>query len=66
VTEFVPGLGWRGIELVGLAKNLEAGREYEIELRKIGQEIRMTVDGVRVIESILARLSQDWASFSHA
>lgn len=54
VTEFVPGLGWRGIELVGLAKNLEAGREYEVELRKIGQEIRMTVDGVRVIESILA------------
>jgi len=55
ITEFVPGLGWRGIELVGLAKNLEAGRRYEVGLRKIGQEIRMTVDGVRVIESILAQ-----------
>jgi hypothetical protein len=55
LTEFVPGLGWRGIEMVGLAKNLESGREYKVELRKIGQEIKMTVDGVRVIESILAQ-----------
>lgn len=55
ITEFVPGLGWRGVELVGLAENLEYGREHEVEIRKIGQEVRMAVDGVRVIGSVLAQ-----------
>jgi len=55
IAEFVPGVAWQGIENVGSARNLEAGKEYEIDVRQTGQEIRMSVDGVSVIESILAQ-----------
>jgi hypothetical protein len=55
ITEYIPGFGWQAIESVGLAQNLEANREYELELRQTGQEIRMSVDGVRVIERILGQ-----------
>jgi hypothetical protein len=55
IAEFVPGAAWQGIESVGSARNLEAGKEYEIEVRQTGQEIRMSVDGVSVIERVLAQ-----------
>jgi len=55
IAELVPGVGWQGIENAGSAKNLEAGKEYEIEVRQTGQEIRMSVDGVPVIERVLAQ-----------
>ena len=55
IAEFVPGVAWQPIENVGSARNLEPGKEYEIEIRQTGQEIRMGVDGVDVIERILAQ-----------
>ena len=55
IAEFVPGVAWQGIENVGSARNLEANREYDIDLRQTGQEIRMSVDGVPVIERVLAQ-----------
>jgi hypothetical protein len=53
IAEYVPGVGWQGIENVGSARNLEPNREYDIEVRQTGQEIRMCVDGVAVIERVL-------------
>jgi hypothetical protein len=55
IAEFVPGVAWQGIENVGSARNLEANREYDIDLRQTGQEIRMSVDGVPVIERVLGQ-----------
>lgn len=55
IAEFAPGVAWRGIENAGSARNLEAGKEYEIDVRQTGQEIRLSVDGVSVIETILAQ-----------
>ncbi|MFN0106840.1 MAG: hypothetical protein ACKV2U_32705 [Bryobacteraceae bacterium] len=55
IGEFVPGIAWQGIENSGSAKNLEAGKVYKIDVRQTGQEIRMAVDGVNVIERILAQ-----------
>jgi hypothetical protein len=55
IAEFAPGVGWQGIENVGSAKNLEAGKGYEVAVRQTGQEIRLRVDGVPVIERVLAQ-----------
>src|SRR6266487_3734256 len=38
IGEYVPGVSWQGIESVGSARNLEAKREYDIDLRQTGQE----------------------------
>ena len=53
LAEYVPGFGWRGIENVGSAKNLQEAREYDVEVRQTGQEVRMIVDDVPVIEKLL-------------
>ncbi|HUO29698.1 MAG TPA: hypothetical protein VMU80_10795 [Bryobacteraceae bacterium] len=55
IAEFVSGIGWQSLESVGSVENLDANRDYAVELRQIGQEIRMSVDGVRVIEQTLAQ-----------
>jgi hypothetical protein len=55
IAEHVPGVGWQGIENVGSAQNLEANREYITDVTQTGQEIRMVVDGVPVIERVLAQ-----------
>ena len=54
IAQFVPGIAWTAIENVGSARNLEPGKEYGIEVRQTGQELRMRVDGVDVMERILA------------
>ncbi|HMD49076.1 MAG TPA: hypothetical protein VKG79_08255, partial [Bryobacteraceae bacterium] len=53
IGEYLPGVTWQGIENVGSARNLKPNIEYQIEVRQTGQEIRMVVDGVPVIERIL-------------
>lgn len=55
LAEWLPGFGWQGIENAGSAKNLDPDREYEITVRQTGQEIRMSVDGVPVIERVLGQ-----------
>lgn len=55
IAEFVPGVAWTAIENVGSARNLEPGKDYEIDVRQTGQEIRMSVDGVDVMERILSQ-----------
>jgi hypothetical protein len=55
IGEWIPGSGWQGIENVGSPQNLTSNREYEMDVRQTGQEIRMSVDGVPVIERVLAQ-----------
>jgi len=55
IAEFVPSIGWQSLESVGSVENLDGNREYDVELLQTGQEIRMSVDGVRVIEQTLAQ-----------
>jgi hypothetical protein len=53
IAEYNPAIGWQGLENVGSAKNLEENRDYALEVIQTGQEIRMIVDGVPVIERVL-------------
>ena len=55
VAEHVPGVGWQGIENVGSARNLEPRKTYTMDVAQTGQEIRMVVDGVPVIERVLSQ-----------
>lgn len=54
IAKFNPGMGWSAIENAGSAANLEPDRDYEIVVRLVGQEIRMAVDGVSVLEALLS------------
>jgi hypothetical protein len=54
LSEFVPGVGFRGIKLAGSIENLQAGRAYDLEVRQAGQRISMLVDGIRILEEVLA------------
>jgi hypothetical protein len=54
LSEFVPGEGFRKIKLAGSIKNLQAGRAYELEVRQAGQRVLMIVDGVRILDEVLA------------
>ncbi|MGA7218423.1 MAG: hypothetical protein WBX38_08920 [Candidatus Sulfotelmatobacter sp.] len=55
LAEWLPGFGWQGIENTGSARNLDSTKEYEISVRQTGQEIRMSVGGVPVIERVLGQ-----------
>ena len=55
IAEYLPGVGWRGLENVGSAQNLEANRDYIVEIAQTGQDIRMTVDEVPVIRYVLGQ-----------
>jgi hypothetical protein len=55
IGEYVPGVAWQSIENVGSARNLEPNKEYIIDVSQIGQEIRLIVDGVPVIERVLGQ-----------
>lgn len=49
------GIGWRPVVATGLKGNLQADRDYQLEVRITGQKVRMTVDDVKVIDHVLAR-----------
>jgi hypothetical protein len=55
LTEYRPNRGWRGLAGAGSFKNIEAGRDYQIELRVSGTRIRLYVDEIKVVEHNLAR-----------
>lgn len=54
VAEYLPGFGWRGIENVGSARNLTPETKYIVAIRQTGQELRMIVDDVSVIDLVLS------------
>jgi hypothetical protein len=55
IAEYVPGVAWQAVENVGSARNLEPNKDYLVEVTQVGQEIRMIVDGVPVIERVLGQ-----------
>jgi hypothetical protein len=46
-------MGWQPTTTAGSKANLEAERQYLIEVSVLGQRIRLDVDGVRIFEQIL-------------
>ena len=53
IVEYAPGVGWQALENVGSARNLEPNKEYAIDVTQTGQEIRMMVNSVAVVERVL-------------
>jgi hypothetical protein len=54
MSEFVPGEGFRRIKSAGSIQNLQSGRAYDLEVRQVGQRIAMIVDGIQILEEVLA------------
>jgi hypothetical protein len=55
IGEFVSGFGWRPITVTGTLDNLRRDHDYLLELKIIGQEMRMMVDDVPVLQHLLSR-----------
>jgi hypothetical protein len=55
VTEFVPGFGWGVLKATGPITALQPNRDYPLEADIRGQEVRVKVDGVSVLEVLLSR-----------
>jgi hypothetical protein len=55
VSEFVSGFGWRPLKLAGPRDVLEAGRKYALDVSLKGQELRVSVDDVKVLEILIPR-----------
>jgi len=55
VSEFVSGFGWRPLKLAGPRDVLEAGRRYVLGVSIRGQELRVGVDDVKVLEILIPR-----------
>jgi hypothetical protein len=55
VSEFVSGFGWRPLKVAGPHDTLEAGRKYALEVALKGQELRVSVDDVKVLEILIPR-----------
>jgi hypothetical protein len=56
VSEFVSGFGWRPLKTAGPRDVLEAGRKYALDVSLKGQELRVSVDGVKVLETLIRPL----------
>lgn len=54
LSQFVPGEGWRRLKSAGSIKNLHPGVIYDVEVRRTGQRIQMSVDGIQILEEVLA------------
>jgi hypothetical protein len=55
IGEFVSGFGWRPLAVTGTRDNLRSDHDYSLELRILGQELRLVVDEVPVLQHLLAR-----------
>jgi hypothetical protein len=55
VTEFVSGFGWSPLKLAGPRDALEANRKYALDMSLKGQELRVSVDGVKLLEILIPR-----------
>jgi hypothetical protein len=54
IQEYMPSAGWRLIADVGSAEHLTPGRAYRCSVRQQGQRLSLEVEGVRVLEKVLA------------
>jgi hypothetical protein len=55
VSEYVPGLGWRPVRAAGPKNSLRANHDYRLETEIRGQEVRVRVDDVPVLEVLLSQ-----------
>lgn len=55
VGEFVSGFGWRPLVATGQIQNLKSDRDYVLQVNLSGQELRVLVDGVPVLQHLLSR-----------
>lgn len=51
--DFVPGSGWRAVSALGSEDNLTINAAYKIELRYQGQNVRLSVNEIIVLEASL-------------
>jgi hypothetical protein len=54
VGEYVSGFGWRSLVTAGQLENLRSDRDYLLQVNLTGQELRVSVDSVPVIQHLLA------------
>jgi hypothetical protein len=55
VGEYVSGFGWRPLVATGQLQNLLADRDYLLQVSLFGQELKVLVDDVPVLQHLLAR-----------
>jgi hypothetical protein len=54
IGEFVSGFGWRPLVRAGQIQNLKDGRDYLLQVNLSGQELKVFVDDVPVLQHLLA------------
>jgi len=54
IGEYVAGFGWRPLVATGQLQNLQSNRDYTLQANLSGQELKLSVDGVPVIQYLLA------------
>ncbi len=55
IGEFVSGFGWRPLVSTGELQNLDSGRDYVLQVNIVGQELKVLVDSVPVMQHLLSR-----------
>jgi hypothetical protein len=55
IGEYVSGFGWRPLVATGQLENLKENRDYELQVTLSGQELRVLVDEVPVIQHLLSQ-----------
>jgi hypothetical protein len=55
ILEYRPDSGWEPVARAGLVDNLKQDTWYHLEVELRGQRIRMSVDGIEVLETIVPR-----------
>ncbi len=55
IGEYMSGFGWRPLVATGQLQNLRSDRDYELQVNLSGQELRVLVDGVPVLQHLLSR-----------
>ncbi len=55
ITEFRRNHGWKAIAVAGTNENIVENRDYGVEVRVSGQEVRLLVDRIRVLKHNLPR-----------
>ncbi|MBX9791111.1 MAG: DUF1080 domain-containing protein [Pirellulales bacterium] len=53
IGQFLPEVGWRSVELAGMANNLDAASTYHLAVRIAGQRVEFSVDDVLVLQTTL-------------
>jgi len=55
VGEYMSGIGWRGLTSTGQRQNLQPNLDYLLEVQLSGQELKVLVDGVPILQHLLSR-----------